>query len=291
MTKTESAIIKTLSYGDIFDYPLQLNEIHRFLISDLAVSRLEVESTLSKMTAETRLCERAGNYYCLSGRRSVVDQRVSCVGPSARKMEIAKTIVEKLKFIPWILFVGVTGRLAVENSDEDDDIDLMIITGRKRLWLSRVFVVLFLLAIARYRRPKKIKDMICPNLFLTTESLSWPERNLYTAHEIAQVKPLWERCEIHKRFIAANAWAGDFLPNAFPKNEEAGESPKAEKPVGRNPIKFLDVLEIIAFRFQLLRMKPKMTTEAVSPNIARFHPHNVCPSVLSEYIKRLDKFT
>ena len=116
--------------------------------------------------------------------------------------------------------VGVTGAQAMNNSDQDDDIDLLIVASRNRLWLTRLFSVLLVEVVAKRRRPgdRKVKDKICLNMFLDEDHLGIPksERNLYSAHEVAQLKPLWNRGGTYLRFINANHWTGKFLPNWQP---------------------------------------------------------------------------
>ena len=65
---------------------------------------------------------------------------------SEKKFLIAKKAARILFKIPTIKFVGVTGSLAMMNANENSDIDLMIITSRGTLWLSRL-VILVLLVI------------------------------------------------------------------------------------------------------------------------------------------------
>jgi hypothetical protein len=50
---------------------------------------------------------------------------------------------------------------------------------------------------------------------LTTEALELDERNLYTAHELAQMRFLFGEAA-YKVLLAKNCWAEEFLPNAQP---------------------------------------------------------------------------
>jgi len=101
----------------------------------------------------------------------------------------------------------------VENSEEGDDIDLMIVTSPQRLWLTRGLVVVFLLLTGQYRRPEKIKDKVCPNLMFSEEVLEFPDHDLFTAHEIVQMLPIYDRLNTYQKFLQANSWIKDFLPN------------------------------------------------------------------------------
>ncbi len=199
------AILKTLHYVDIFDYPLKVGEIQKYSVERLTVD--EIKRVLSPT---------ASGFYCLPGREEIIELRKKREVWSRPKLEKAKRVAGVLKFIPWIRLIAVTGALAVENSDEGDDIDLMIITAPQRLWLTRGLVVMFLLLTGQYRRPEKIKDMICPNLMISEDTLEFPDHDLFTAHEIVQMSPIFERGNTYQKFLEANRWIKNFLPNWRP---------------------------------------------------------------------------
>ena len=93
--------------------------------------------------------------------------------------------------------VGVTGGLAMENAKIDDDIDLYCVTDNGTLWITRLLVTIFvsLMGVRRTPRAKNMKDTFCLNMFTTTDSMRIPkdERDLFSAHEVVQMVPLWEK--------------------------------------------------------------------------------------------------
>ena len=287
---SKQAILKTLHYADIFDYPLKVEEIYKYLVEPLTTDVLK--ETLSWMSADSELISTDCGFYCLPGREGVVGLRKRREVYSRPKVEKAKRIARVLKFIPWIKLIGVTGALAVGNSDEDDDIDLMIITARGRLWLTRGLVVTFLLLTGRYRRPGKIKDMVCPNLMIGDDALEFPDRDLFTAHEIVQMKPIFERGNTYQKFLQANEWIKYFLPNV-----ETGHAPSLPQQFNHlidsknrrldRTIQQFNFLETLAYKLQLKFMESKKTVEITTPSIIRFHPHDIRQRVLKEYQKRI----
>jgi len=106
------------------------------------------------------------------------------------------------------------------NSDLNDDIDLLMVSRKNRLWLTRLLTVLLVELIAKRRHPgdKDVKDKICLNMFLDEEHLRVPqkEQDLFSAHEVCQMKVLWEKEGIYKKFIRENKWVKKFLPNWKP---------------------------------------------------------------------------
>jgi hypothetical protein len=284
----QEAILKTVAYADLFDYPLTLHEIKRYLIE--SPEDRSVKEALNRMTADLRLIYTDGFYY-LPRREGIIKIRQGRRAASQPKLQKAKQVAAVLKFIPWIKLIGVTGALAMENSDEGDDIDLMIITSPNRLWLTRGMVATFLRLTGQYRRPGKIKDRICPNLMIGGDALEFHDRDLFTAHEIVQMKPVFERGNTYQRFLEANAWVKEFLPNAI----KASSKFKIQSLKFSSKFKvvnvFFDFLENLAYEIQLKYMEKKKTTEITTPSVIRFHPQDVRQKVLDEYQKRVYDIT
>jgi cytidyltransferase-like protein len=274
-------MLKTLVYADIFDYPLTAAELDRWLIAgdDLKVRGPD-------------LIGITGPYYYLKGRQEIVALRRLRHKFSQLKYKQAEKITKILSLIPWIRLITVTGALAMNNADEKDDIDLMIVTQKNRLWLTRFMVLVVLLLAGRLRRfgQRGNRDKICLNLWLDETALSVPttQRNLYTAHEVAQAKPVFDRDNTYQQFIKANLWLKRYLPNAFKKGPILKADPKQR--AGSDPIGFLiGWLERLAFKVQYAYMKPKMTRERVGLNFAFFHPRPTGEIIMDQYQQRLSR--
>jgi predicted nucleotidyltransferase len=212
MIKLQKAILKTLSYTDIFDYPLTLPELHQFLIEQKASI-----NDLAKALTETKEVAQDGQFFFLKKRPKIVQIRQKRFEWSQNKLKIAKQVAKYLKLIPFIKMVAVTGNLAMNNAEERDDIDLLIVTSQNRLWLTRLFTVFLVELVANRRHPydQEVKDKICLNMFLAENHLQVPkkEQNLFSAHEVFQAKLLWERERTYQKFLKANQWAQKYLPN------------------------------------------------------------------------------
>jgi predicted nucleotidyltransferase len=192
---------------------------------------------------------------------------------SKKKLQIAKNATKILEKIPTVLFVGVTGSLAMMNASKNSDVDLMVITKSDRLWITR-FVVYFLLVTNHYtlRRPlsDNEKDKLCLNMWLDEISLVWDkkDRNIYTAHEVLQVVPLINKNNTYEKFIYKNKWALSYWPNAVKIKQYDLKNTKLVE------YNIMHVFEKIAFRLQYLYMKNKITNEIVTLHKAIFHPND-----------------
>lgn len=302
-------VFSTLAYADIFDFPLTASEVWRFLISDTKVTVEVIQGALKILTDSKRLpagplrreASKAGicadrGFYLLNGRREIVDMRKNRVDWSKQKLEIATKTAKKLKNIPGIKMVGITGALAMENCDEDDDIDLIIIASENLLWLTRMLIFLAcpVLGIKR-RKPgeRNPKNKICFNLFLEENHLEISSRNLFTAHEIAQVKPILNKDKTYEKFLEANQWVSKFLPNGVKistKYKVQSTKLGRKHSISQYPNILISFLDRLAFFLQYLYMKPKITGEKISLEQAFFHPRNLGSDVQEMLEERLKEY-
>jgi len=128
-------------------------------------------------------------------------------------------------------------------------------------------------------------------LFLDESSLIIKDQNLYTAHELAQSKLLWDRDKTYSRLIKANQWLIKYLPNW--KQEEQGASLRGltsrRSLFNKLLVSGLWPLETILKNLQLVYMKSKVTTEKIGKYQLFFHPKSTQELVLGKYIKNLKK--
>jgi len=208
----ERAILQTLCYHDIFDYPLTLEEIHRFLIGKKA-SLKKIQLTIRH--SPYAICQQG--FYFLSGREKIVAIRKRREKYSRKKFLIAKKATRFLRLIPTIKMIAITGALAVNNVKEEDDIDFLIVASKNRLWLTRIQAVLLIELFAS--RPQldkgRLQDTICLNIFLDENYLQMPKekQNLFVAHELVQMKLLWQKDNVYQKILKENQWVKKFLPN------------------------------------------------------------------------------
>lgn len=202
----EAAIIKTVAYVDGFDYPLTVEEIHRYLVGHSA-SLEQVACALSRRSMVPDRLRHIDGYYTLPRREATVDTRrrreaeAQILWPKA--IEYGKMIAR----LPFVSMVAVTGSMAVDNVGEHVDVDYLIVTADDHLWVCRAMVI----GIVRLAAKQGI--VLCPNYFLAERALELADQNLYTAHEVAQMVPL-SGFAVYEAFRQANRWTEAYLPNA-----------------------------------------------------------------------------
>jgi hypothetical protein len=197
-----NGILQTATYADVFDYPLSSAEIHHYL-TGIRASREEVEQVLQ----DNRLLIRTGGWYTLPGREHLATIRCRREQIAARMWPQASGYGRFIAGLPFVRMVAVTGSLAMNNVENNPDIDYLVVTAGGRLWMARAII----LAVARFASLHGVR--LCPNYLVTEQALVFEEQTLYAAHELAQMIPLFGM-EVYTRIIQMNRWKERFLPNA-----------------------------------------------------------------------------
>jgi hypothetical protein len=202
----EYAILHAILYSDLFDYPLTVEEIARFI--GQPIDGLEtIQSILSTSERIHGQISQTGKYFTLRGREGLINLRVMRARTSRRLWRMARFYCRILGNLPFIKMIAVTGALAMNNSDPQDDVDLLIVTGPGRVWLTRMLAVLVVCGA------RATGTRLCPNYLISQNALALDPRNVYTAHEFAQMVPIFGR-PVYEQMRIANAWVWNFLPNA-----------------------------------------------------------------------------
>lgn len=251
--ESKSNSYSSVKYHDIFDYKLTKDELRRWQYKNKKES--------------------------VSGRKN--KGRIQRERHSQEKLRIAKRAANLISKVPTVKFIGITGALAMMNAGKNSDIDLMIITSRGLLWTTRLlsYLVTWLLGY-KTRKPKsKIeRDNLCLNMWLDESDLVWgkKDRNIYTAHEIAQIVPLVNKYKTYEKFLCLNKWILDFWPRSvnIQNVDLRMMNYESEKTLFNIQYSIFNSLENIAYKIQYRYMKPKITREVILKTRAIFHPND-----------------
>ncbi len=254
MSVLDRAVRKTVSYANYFHFPLREDEVHHWLISSKRVGRHLIKTSP------------------LSTQENDFRHRATSV--SETKLNRVLVLHNFFKFFPTIKLVAVTGSVAVKNAKLGDDIDLMIVTADHTLWITRLLFLIFLPLKYPRRLPsygyQQSTDLLCPNLWLEIRSLSVEKtkRNLFTAHEVLQATPVFDRDNTYRLFVISNSWVKRYLANAY-HSISAPFSSQTSKKVSLSF--FLVPLNLVCYWLQYLYMSPKKTVEDIKYSSAFFH--------------------
>lgn len=202
----DRAILSTVVYGDVFEYPLRDAEVHRYL-HGLHASEGQIHSALARASAPDGPLTHRDGYYTLRGREALVDTRRGRAARADQLWPIAVRYGHVIAGFPFVRMVAVTGSLAWDNVPHTADIDYLIVTEPGHLWKTR-----WMLAVLR--RIARLEGVrLCPNCMVSKRALTVWDRDLYVAYELACMRPIAGR-GMYRRLRRLNPWTASYLPNA-----------------------------------------------------------------------------
>jgi hypothetical protein len=205
MHSLEISILKTVSYFDVFSYPLTSSEIIFFL--DQAAVEKDIHIAIDYLV-ETEYLFQLDNFYAIRNEPNIAARRVHGNILAVKHIKKAKAVAKFLSWFPYIRGIAISGSLSKNFADENSDLDFFIITAANRLWIVRIlYSFLFKMAAAA-----RIKNWFCLNYFIDEDKLQIKEQNIFTAVEVATLMPLKGRA-VFKDFFQANDWVYQYLPN------------------------------------------------------------------------------
>ncbi len=208
VSRADVAILRAVLYADVFDYALTLPQVHRYLEGEAMPLEAVRQALVSSPWLAGRV-EMVDGYVVASGRAELARERGRRAERARRLWPAARWYGRWMARLPFARMVAVTGALSMDNVDGDDDIDYFIVTAPGRVWLTRAFSIL-LVRLARLTGTN-----LCPNYLLADSALLQERRDLFVAHELAQMVPLAGKA-VYERIWAANVWLVDILPNVLP---------------------------------------------------------------------------
>lgn len=270
-------------YHDLFDYPLTASELEFWQIGINDTPR--------------HIVSRSSPFYFLPNRREILLKRASLKPSSEEKYKIAQGAAKVLSSLPTVRFVGITGSLAMGAAKDEEDIDLVIVTSVGTLWITRLISLLFLsFKGVKIRRSgdKNFKNKLCLNMWLDEQNLSFANRKeIYTAHELLQIKPLFNSGGVYRRLIISNKWVRQFFPNAFKKCLENRTYSKQQRGSSKTlAVRIMQLLETPARLAQISHMSTKRTREIVDNSQALLHPvawNEYVPQIFLARLERLSE--
>ncbi|MBL7053132.1 MAG: nucleotidyltransferase domain-containing protein, partial [Candidatus Portnoybacteria bacterium] len=158
MNDLEKSILSTLVYYDVLDRPLTGWEVFKYLqrpkefkvrpiernllnkVSTQLCRTLSLNNVLEALENSSELAKfinQKNGFYFLKNRGGIIKKRIERQKISDQKRKKVKRIVKFLQIISFVRLVAVSGSLAMNNTKEKSDIDLLIITKSGRIWTCR----------------------------------------------------------------------------------------------------------------------------------------------------------
>lgn len=298
----EKSILSAIAYFDIFDYPLTVTEIWKWLyfpvdnpsVEGSRPSLSEIWKILEDSQLIKSLVDNRRGFYFLKNRGELVATRQARYVLAEEKTKKAKRAAKFIKLMPGVKMIALCNSLAWANAREESDIDFFIVTARNKIWTARFWTAGFLQLFGLRPSEGKTKNKICLSFFvdedsLDLESLVLGQPDIYLIYWIAELAPLYDRSGLYQKFWRSNAWVKNFLPNVFPREEVITACDGAS--VGK-----IGVGERF-FRWLQMKLLPKNLKEianhasqvVITDKILKFHINDRREEYREKWIKRISE--
>ena len=295
LTQIDKAVYGVLAYTNYFQYPLLDSEIFLKQHSKDIISSEKINQSLKKITAYKLIACKNRYYFIKDTTHRSIYNRNQRERTSISKLNYAQSSLAIILKIPWLKSLIATGSVAAGNAIKEDDIDILIITDKNRLWIVRLLVIVILELKGIRRRPndRTYANKICFNMILEAghEMIVVENQNIFTAYELLQTKVLYDDDNCYHNFLTQNKWVAQFMANwyktkltNYPKNKIK----KTKNNLLNISLKILlNKINYFLYQTQRFYMSHRRTNELVNLHQALFHPSNVADKILTAY--RLSK--
>ena len=212
----DHAILQTVVYASLFDYPLTVGQVAGSLVGARATDRDVLRVFRTSKWLQDRLDYRDG-FFFLRGREDLIARRRRRETGSRLLLRRHRRVLRLIGLVPFTRLVALSGSVAHLNADVDGDIDLFIVTRGPRAWLVTLAIVV-LTKLVGCRRT------FCANYVISDEALAVDQPDLFSANQIVHLRPIADDGTF-ARFVAANPFVRRFYPGFAPSVPLAGFGP------------------------------------------------------------------
>jgi lambda repressor-like predicted transcriptional regulator len=219
-SKIAQAILKTITFFDIFDYPVTLIELSRLLWApgEQATSIQRIEQELNNPEIKSKI-EFSQGFYFLPGKSSNINLRKERYLIAEPKLKKARRFVRYLSRLPGVSGVAISNTLALHHSRSEADIDIFLITKPDKIWSSRFWSLVPLILTGQRPSAKSVQNKYCLSFLVDERHLdisTWKmPRDIYYVYWLATLMPVYDN-DIFEKYWQENGWIKDYLPNYYP---------------------------------------------------------------------------
>jgi hypothetical protein len=204
---------KVFNVSEYLSFPFTLDEVANYFLPKMNITGEQLRSILSgRNFADIPFYIKDG--YLLTSASQSDTSRLEREQISAAKLDSAAKFARVLtRLVPFIRTVAVTGSVAYGSADRWDDIDLFMVTRRRRLWLT-AFMTLALVRLGKFLglRPPYLSPF-CLSYVHDEEGFANESQKNRTnplfARELLKAKPVAGRDQ-YRKILESNDWVGGF---------------------------------------------------------------------------------
>lgn len=224
---SQDAIIATLAYFALFQYPLTLFEIWQYLLcSPTPCTIADIDNIISTSLCVKSKIEQHNGLFFVPGRRNDGTLRLDRYRDAEAQYLSTIRDIRLLSCIPFVELICIVNRLSYSNARDDGDSDLLIVAKHHHIWLVRFLCASLMHILGKRPGQRTKKNAICLSFFisdknLSMESLQIPRDNrgmpdVHFAVWLTQIVPIYDRGGIYQEWYQQNSWVEQCVPNRIP---------------------------------------------------------------------------
>jgi len=190
------AVLKTVRFFDLFDFPLAAPEIETYLYGYTYPLHIkELKSTLNHLVELGELF-LIRDHFVLPGRESIIETRKTRRFIAEKFWTRTRLYGQYMRAVPFVKMIAVCNNLAYDNPSEQSDIDLFIVIKSGRMWIARLIITLVLQFYGVRRYGDKVVGRFCLSFFVTDKKITMEELELkpedpYLAYWTKNLSPIY----------------------------------------------------------------------------------------------------
>ena len=297
--KIQAAILKTVIFFDLFNYPLTNWEIWQYLNLEinLGISEKSVEDLVLSGTLKQK-----DGFYFLPDREEIISIRRERYNFANYKIKLARRATKLFKWLPSVKLVAVANLIGHHNLRNESDIDIFIVSSPNRLWLTRLFCT-GLMKITKQRPTKECKrNKMCLSFYasadgLAMESLRFKPSDPYFDYWFLGLYPIYDNDKYLAYLRFKNPWLKKSFPNSLLLRENFPDNYFSKNWLDWVLYYGANTLNCWAKKIQLLILPKKLKDlvgkdagVVLNDQILRFYLKDKRQEFLDKYNQRLAEF-
>lgn len=215
-TALESSIFRLLAYMAYTSFPLTTQEIWRWCDDEGATYSAVHETLEASVWLREHGMKSAEGFWGIGPVETWRRERIDRVTDALRKSRRAARFARFASKLPWVRMIAICNSLAFSYTNEKSDIDLFVVTKRKRLWSTRL-ILTGALALLHLRPRESSRDPICLSFFVDEDHLDFASMKIgaddpYLLFWTASLVSILDRDDVMTKIHAVNRWIRPSLP-------------------------------------------------------------------------------
>jgi hypothetical protein len=251
--EVQYAVLNTLSYFQVFEYPLTRADIRKYLSVECTPEVLE--AALSRLT-KLKVIYCIDQYFCLKNDIRLVYRRKQINKIAEKKLKSALLIGRFLGLFPFVESVCVSGPISRGYAFKHSELTFFIITAPNRLWIARKMLLLF----RKVAHIVNAQKLLGATYFMSRQRLELTEKNEMNAIELASLLPATVHNGWGEFKVVNTEWLLHYLPNSV---VNTAPHPKSQRTL------FTKVLESIINKIGGDKMEDRICKKTINRSLGK----------------------